>query len=110
MGTPALAAANTAMRLTQSRNSQILHTLGCVEAELGDTAGARTLLYQYVDAAGSLDDSGRLLLGLITEHLGLPEVARQNYEKVAQPQFNEPISSYALEQQRLAAIKAQGHC
>jgi hypothetical protein len=47
-----------------------------------------------------------MLLGLITEQLGLPDVARENYEKLTRPKFGVGGSSYALAQKRLAAMKA----
>ena len=105
-GTAVLEAASTANRLTQGRNAADLHTLGCVKALQGDTAGARKALYQYIDLSGTLNDAGRMLLGLITEQLGLPDVARENYEKLTRPKFGVGGSSYALAQKRLAAMKA----
>jgi predicted Zn-dependent protease len=104
-GVAALEAANTANRLTQGRNASQLHTLGCVKALQGDTAGARKALYQYMDIGGSLDDAGRTLLGLIAEQLDLPDIARENFEKLKHPKFGVGGSSYALAQQRLAAMK-----
>lgn len=105
-GSATLEAASTANRLTQGRNAADLHTLGCVKALQGDTAGARKALYQYIDLSGSLNEAGRMLLGLIDEQVGLPDVARQNYEKLTQPKFGVGGSSYALAQKRLAAMKA----
>lgn len=105
-GTSVLEAAGTANRLTQSRNASYLHTLGCVEALQGDTAGARKALFQYMDlGSGSVDDSGKMLLGLIEEQLDLADAARENFEKLARPKFGVGGSSYALAQKRLAAMK-----
>jgi hypothetical protein len=101
-----LEAANTAMRMTQSRNPGIVHTLGCLKAMRGDTAGARKLLSQYLDTQDDFNDSARLLLGLILEHLELPEAARGMYEKLTPPKTDSPTSSYDLAQRRLGAMRA----
>jgi hypothetical protein len=58
---------------------------------------------------GSLDDAGRMLLGLIDEQLDLPEAARENFEKLNRPKFSFGGSSYALAQKRLAAMKDATH-
>jgi len=108
-GVAALEAANTASRLTQNRNAPAQHTLGCVKALQGDTAGARKALFQYVDLGGSrsLDDSARMLLGLIDEQLDLMDVARENFEKMTRPKTDVGGSSYALAQKRLATMKSR---
>ncbi len=105
-GESKLEAAKTTVRLTQNRNLASLHTLGCVEAAVGDTAAARRILFQYIDAHGTFDDSGRLLLGLLAERLGLPDVAREDYGGLEQPKEPAALSSWALAQIQLGAMKA----
>ena len=107
-GVAALEAASKANRLTQNRSGPDQHTLGCLKALQGDTAGARKALFQYVDLGGArpLDDSARMLLGLIDEQLDLMDVARENFEKLTRPKPSVGGSSYALAQKRLAAMKS----
>jgi tetratricopeptide (TPR) repeat protein len=103
-----LEAASTATRLTQTRNAAFVQTLGCVQAELGDTAGARRSLNQYLDLTGEPDGAAYLLHGLILEQLGLPEAARADYRKIERPKRREATSSYALAQGRLTAVRVDG--
>ncbi len=105
-GNAALDAANTAMRLTQNRSRNIVHTLGCVQAATGDTASARKQLKQYLELTGSdeIDDAARLLSGLIAEQLGFHDLARERYGAIKKAEFREATSTYELAQLRLAVM------
>ena len=103
-GPAALEAANNAARLTQGRNVNLVHTLGCVKAATGDTAGARKALFQYLDSTGEWDDAAQVLLGMIQEQLGLTASARHTYEEIRKAEFETPTSSFALARKQLAHL------
>lgn len=79
---------------------QHLHTLACVQAELGDLSlAARTLRETIVSRRylrRSIDD---WVLGRISEHLGLTESAKKYYQRVAKT--DRRASTYELAQLRL---------
>ena len=56
----------------------ILHTLGCVYAELGQTKQARELLVQAMDIKGAdeLEDAFWLAFGRIAEQYGKEDLAK----------------------------------
>jgi hypothetical protein len=101
--------ATRAAQLSQNNNAGILHTLGCVFAEIGKTKEAREVLIQAMDQLNldQPDSSYWYALGRIAEQYGENEVATADYSQVTKP--NKPIqipgSSYRLAQNRLAAMR-----
>jgi tetratricopeptide (TPR) repeat protein len=103
---------DTAMKsaqLSQSNNAGILHTLGCVYAEIGKTKEAREVLIQAMDQL-NLDEPDAnywYAFGRIAEQYGESEVAAADYKQVKKPKkaAEVPGSSYRLSQIRLAAMK-----
>jgi len=92
-----------------SNNSpNILHTLGCVYAELGKTKEAREVLVQAMDAL-NLDEPDEpfwYAFGRIAEQYGERDVAIADYNRVSKPKqaYQIPTSSYRLAQIRLQAL------
>lgn len=109
---------DTATRGAQlgQNNTAMLHTLGCVYAELGKTKEAREVLIQAMDLL-ALDEPNSdywYAFGRIAEQYGESDVARADYEKAEKPKKAAQMrsSSYQLAQLRLAAIRsaaASGH-
>jgi len=104
-----LEAATKGAQATQNRNPGVLHTLGCVYAELGKTKEAREVLVQAMGILGmeELDANYWYGFGRIAEQYGESEVARADYEKAKKPSdaLQVPGSSYALAQKRLTAMR-----
>ncbi len=94
-----------------SNNSpNILHTLGCVYAELGKTKEAREVLIQAMDAS-NLDEPNEgfwYAFGRIAEQYGERDAAIADYDRVSKPKwaFQIPDSSYHLAQIRLQTLRA----
>jgi transglutaminase-like putative cysteine protease/Flp pilus assembly protein TadD len=88
----------------------ILHTLGCIYAEVGRVKEAREVLIQAMDKAGLDEPSDSYLyaFGRIAEQYGENEVARGDYNGVKKPKHDSwvPGSSYRLAQNRLKAMNA----
>ena len=93
----------------QGQNSPaILHTLGCVYAELGKTKEAREVLIQAMDAL-TLDEPDLnywYAFGRIAEQYGEFETAKNDYLRVSKPNKPNQIpgSSYRLAQNRLKVL------
>jgi transglutaminase-like putative cysteine protease/Flp pilus assembly protein TadD len=90
----------------------ILHTLGCVYAEMGKTKEAHDILDQAMDAL-ILDEPDANYwygFGRVAEQYGETEIATADYQHVKKPEYalQVPGSSYRLAQMRLAAIGAAG--
>ena len=104
-----LEAATKSVQMTQNSNAGILHTLGCVYAEMGKTKEAREVLVQAMDLLGidELDANYWYGFGRIAEQYGEQEVAKADYEQAKKPKdaLQVPGSSYALAQSRLAGMK-----
>jgi tetratricopeptide (TPR) repeat protein len=88
----------------------ILHTLGCLYAEVGRVKEAREVLIQGMDKAGLDDpnDAYWYAFGRIAEQYGENEVAKAYYERLKKPKHDSwlPGSSYRLAQNRLKAMYA----
>jgi len=96
---PDLDAAIKASQLAQN-NASILHTLGCVYAELGKTKDAREVLIQAMDLL-ELDEPNAdywYAFGRIAEQHGEREIAADDYAKVNRPthDWQIPSSTYSL--------------
>ena len=92
--------------------ANILHTLGCVYAELGKTKEAREVLAQAMDKLNldEPDDNYWYAFGRIAEQYGERDVALADYGRVTKPkrELEIPDSSYRLAQIRTAVLNAQG--
>jgi tetratricopeptide (TPR) repeat protein len=93
-----------------NKGPHILHTLGCVYAEIGKIKEAREVLVEAMDAL-NLDepnDNYWYAFGRIAEQAGERDVALADYARVKKPK--RPIevhdSSYTLAQIRLRAMRA----
>ncbi len=89
----------------------ILHTLGCLYAEVGRTKEAREVLVQAMDLM-NLDEPNPdywYAFGRIAEQYGQRDAAIANYERVTKPEkaFLVPGSSYSLAQHRLQAMRSE---
>jgi tetratricopeptide (TPR) repeat protein len=91
----------------------ILHTLGCVYAEVGKTKQAREVLIQAMDALNldEPDENYWYAFGRIAEQYGEREVALANYARVTKPkkEYQLAESSYQLAQIRLELLRANQH-
>jgi tetratricopeptide (TPR) repeat protein len=105
---PDLEGANTANRMTQGRNSADIHTLGAIQAELGQLKEARQSLVRYLsffDAGTSgINVSAQCLMGRIAEGLGLKETAERTYSAIPKPKTDVGDSAYDLAQIRLKVM------
>jgi transglutaminase-like putative cysteine protease/tetratricopeptide (TPR) repeat protein len=102
-------AAIKATRLKKD-GAEILHTLGCLYAEIGKTREAREVLVQGMDLQ-HLDDPNEsywYAFGRIAEQFGEHQVAVANYARVKKPKktLEIPGSTYRLAQTRLKALAA----
>jgi Flp pilus assembly protein TadD len=89
-------------------NGNVLHTLGCVYAEVGKTKEAREVLVHAMDL-GNLDepnDAFWYAFGRVAEQYGELDIARADYERVSQPKnaMQVPSSPYRLAQIRMKAM------
>jgi transglutaminase-like putative cysteine protease/Flp pilus assembly protein TadD len=98
------------VQLSQNNNAGILHTLGCVYAEIGKTKEAREVLVQAMDQLNleEPDPNYWYAFGRLAEQYGENEVATADYNRVKKPGNPAllPGSSYRLAQKRLAAMRA----
>ena len=94
-----------------NKSTSILHTLGCVYAELGKAKEAREVLTEAMDKLDldEPDDNYWYAFGRIAEQYGERDIALADYAKVTKPkrQISIPGSSYRLAQLRIAAIGTQ---
>jgi len=107
-GGPDIETAIKATQLSQN-NPHILHTLGCLYAEVGKTKEAREVLIQAMDLQ-NLDEPNPdywYALGRIAEQYGEREVALADCAKVTTPKqaLQIPNSSYRLAQNRLKVLQ-----
>jgi tetratricopeptide (TPR) repeat protein len=110
-------AAQRANELTKNANYGILHTLACLDAETGKTTQARDLLLKAMEAAKEDEPDSEIWFGFgkIAEQYGEYDAARAMYNRMEKPKTIYPAASYALAQQRLAALppaaasKSAGH-
>jgi transglutaminase-like putative cysteine protease/tetratricopeptide (TPR) repeat protein len=95
-----------------SNNSpSILHTLGCLYAEVGRIKEAREVLVQAMDLM-NLDEPNPdywYAFGRIAEQYGRRDAAIANYERATKPEkaYQVPGSSYSLAQRRLQALRGE---
>jgi transglutaminase-like putative cysteine protease/tetratricopeptide (TPR) repeat protein len=103
-----LEAATKSAQMTQNSNAGILHTLGCVYAEMGKTKEAREVLVQAMGLLGmdELDANYWYGFGRIAEQYGESDIAKADYEQAKKPKnvLQVPGSSYALAQKRLSVM------
>jgi len=92
-----------------NNNTSILHTLGCVYAEVGKTKEAREVLVQSMDELNldEPDDNYWYAFGRIAEQYGEREAARADYGRVTKPKLAVliPVSSYQLAQMHLQGLQ-----
>jgi len=103
---------DAALKAAQLSNNPwgILHTLGCLYAEVGKLKEAREILVQAMDAA-NLDDpdsSFWYAFGRVAEQAGERDLALADYKRVTAPKnpLELPGSSYQLAQIRLKALQS----
>jgi len=113
-GTTGPADLEAAVRAERSdqKNASILHTLGCVYAEVGKTKEAREVLVQAMDLLNldEPDPNYWYAFGRIAEQYGEYQVAAADYAKVTRPKraMEIPDSSYRLAQMRLKILQGAG--
>ncbi|HEX9111991.1 MAG TPA: hypothetical protein VF845_10970 [Terriglobales bacterium] len=92
--------------LTKNANFAVLHTLACVYAQTGKTSQARELLLTAMDALHVEEPDSEIWCGFasIAEQYGVFDAAEAMYRRVEKPKRDYPCSSYAIAQQRLAAL------
>ena len=95
-----------------SQNSPgILHTLGCLYADVGKTKEAREILIQAMDQLGLDEPESNYwyAFGRVAEQYGEFAIATADYAQVKRPKeiMQIPDSSYRLAQLRLAAMHEQ---
>ncbi|MDF3068457.1 MAG: Transglutaminase-like enzyme putative cysteine protease [Polyangiaceae bacterium] len=99
--------ARLAAELSERQSYAALHTLASVLLDLGDVSGAQTAFQQLLDldASPQLSDGTRYVQGGLAEAYGLPEIAHDLYRSVKPREDGAALSSYALAQRRLAALR-----
>lgn len=94
-----------------NNNTSILHTLGCVYAEVGKTKEAREVLIQSMDALNldEPDENYWYAFGRIAEQYGERDAALANYARVTKPKtaVELPESTYQLAQIRLRSLRGE---
>jgi len=102
-----LANATRAVQLSQN-DPYILHTLGCIYAEMEKTKEAREVLIQSMDRLNLIepDPNYWYAFGRIAEQYGETETAKADYARVTKPAraVDIPDSSYRLAQNRLKIL------
>jgi len=93
-----------------NKSPSILHTLGCVYAELGKAKEAREVLTESMDKLDldEPDDNYWYAFGRIAEQYGERDIALADYARVTKPkrEIAIPTSSFRLAQIRIAEITA----
>ena len=94
-----------------NRNSwRILHTLGCLYAEVGKTKEAHGVFLQAMDLAEWDEPNGEFwyAFGRIAEQFAEYDLAKTDYGKVPKPKnaVSIPGSRYLLAQRRLQILAA----
>ena len=104
---PDVDAATKAAQLSQN-DPHILHTLGCLYAEIGKTKEAREVLIHAMDLQDLEEPNPDYwyAFGRIAEQYGEREIAAADYVKVSKPKqaFLIPMSAYRLAQDRIDKI------
>ena len=104
----ALQRARTAVKLSGSENSAILHTLAALYAETGRVTEARKIMDRVLALTGQQepDSDAWYVLGRIAEEYGVIDAAVRAYNRVERPEdeINTPISSWVLAQRRLKGL------
>jgi tetratricopeptide (TPR) repeat protein/transglutaminase-like putative cysteine protease len=89
----------------------LLHTVAMLYAEEGKTTEARDVLRQAMEDAAmeELDSAVWLVVGRMAEDFEAHDAAIAAYNKVEKPkkEYQIPLSSYMMAQQRLAALKTK---
>jgi tetratricopeptide (TPR) repeat protein len=102
--------ATKSAQLTQN-SAGVLHTLGCVYAEMGKTKEAREVLIQAMDQMSLDEPDANYAFGRIAEQYGEYEIATSDYKQIKMP--NKPVSvpgsAYRLAQNRLSAMRGADH-
>jgi tetratricopeptide (TPR) repeat protein len=92
-----------------NNSANILHTLGCVYAEVGKTKEAREVLIQAMDVLNldEPDENYWYAFGRIAEQYGERDAALANYARVTKPKTSVeiPESTYYLAQVRIQALR-----
>ncbi|MGO9641952.1 MAG: hypothetical protein ACLP1Y_11685 [Candidatus Acidiferrales bacterium] len=92
-------------------NTSVLHTLGCVYAEVGKTKEAREVLIQSMDLLNldEPDENYWYAFGRIAEQYGERDAALANYARVTKPKtaVELPESTYQLAQIRLRSLRGE---
>lgn len=104
-------AAQNAALATKSESWGILHTLACVDLEVGKLDDARELLLRALELRGVPEPDANFWYGFgrLAELYQLPEAARAYYQRAEKPETDLFIeeSSYGLAQRRLRALSDQ---
>ncbi|MBZ5598777.1 MAG: DUF3857 domain-containing protein [Acidobacteriia bacterium] len=94
-----------------NNSANILHTLGCVYAEVGKTKEAREVLIQAMDVLNldEPDENYWYAFGRIAEQYGERDAALANYARVTKPKtaVEIPDSTYYLAQVRIQALRGE---
>jgi tetratricopeptide (TPR) repeat protein len=92
-----------------AKNSSNLHTLACIEAELGRYAQAKTALLESVPEEDPMGAAAWFALGLIAQSLDDEASARACFQRVDAPENPEdpanPMTCKAMARKRLAAME-----
>jgi tetratricopeptide (TPR) repeat protein len=92
-------------------NWGLLHTLGCLYAEVGKTKEAHDVLIQAMDLSDLVEPNSDFWYGFgrIAEQYGEREIALADYAKVTKPKdaLDIPQSTYRLAQTRIKALQNQ---
>ena len=93
------------VQMAPSRNN--IHTLACVQLEVGKIADAQQSLLRLVELGGDkgLQGSDWYVVGRLAEALGLPRAAKEAYGKVEVPKDPKPNDTYLLVKKRLAKLR-----
>jgi transglutaminase-like putative cysteine protease/tetratricopeptide (TPR) repeat protein len=94
-----------------NNNSSILHTLGCVYADVGKTKEAREVLIQAMDVLNldEPDENYWYAFGRIAEQYGERDAALANYARVTKPKraVEIPDSTYYLSHVRMQTLRGE---
>jgi tetratricopeptide (TPR) repeat protein len=94
-----------------NNSANILHTLGCVYAEVGKTKEAREVLIQAMDVLNldEPDENYWYAFGRIAEQYGERDAALADYARVTKPKtaVEIPDSTYRLAQIRLRSLRGE---
>ena len=104
----AVALARQAVAHSRGKARGVLHTLAALYAAAGRVTEARETLLKSIDAGAirQPQPADWYVVGRLAEAYGVPEAAREAYERLTAPGPREPValSCYALAQRRLARL------